>query len=318
MTPEARARVHFQQGVEAVQHGELTRAAEQFEAAQALRPNPVVLYNLGQTYSALGRPVEAEKALRSYLTTEPRPTDPQRIKAVEDLIAFNVRRIGSVVVDLTPPDATLEVDGSTVLPTPPGRIRLAAGRHVFVATKPEYEPAIANVDVSAGVEIHARLELAPSPASAAAPAAMMPPTTTGAVTKPEVPAVDPAASPPPPQGKSTRYVLALGAIGVGGAAIVASAVFALEANWLNHASNRDGHCDDTGCDPEGMHLREAAKRNGNWATGLFVSGAVVGAVGVTLYLLEPRPEPRHAKAALPRSNMAVRLGPTDVTVAVRF
>jgi len=70
-----------------------------------------------------------------------------------------------------------------------------------------------------------------------------------------VPVVDPAASPPPPQEKSTRYVLALGAIGVGGAAIVASAVFALEANWLNHASNRDGHCDDTGCDPEGMDMQ---------------------------------------------------------------
>src|SRR3954462_1207204 len=157
MTPEARARVHFQQGVEAVQRGELTRGAEHFEEAQALSPNPVVLYNLGQTYSALGRPVQAEAALRSYLGSEPRPTDTKRIKAVEDLIAFNVRRIGSVLVELTPADATLEVDGSPVLLTPPGRIRLAAGRHVFVATKPEYEPAIANLDVSAGAEIHAQL-----------------------------------------------------------------------------------------------------------------------------------------------------------------
>ena len=318
MTPEARARVHFQQGVEAVQRGELTRAAEQFEAAQALSPNPVVLYNLGQTYSALGRPVEAEAALRSYVTSERRPTDPKRLKAVEDLIAFNVRRIGSVLVELTPADAKLEVDGSPVLLTPPGRIRLAAGRHVFVATKSGYEPAIANSDVSAGAEVRTQLELEPSP-SRAAESAAVPPAAGAAVAPPKAP----ASNPPQPssvrsQEKSTRHVLSLGAMGVGGAAIVASAVFAFEANRLNHASNRDGHCDDSGCDPEGMQLREAAKRNGNWATGLFVSGAVVGAAGLTLYLLEPSSEPSPAKAQLRSSNLAVHVGPTDIAVAVQF
>jgi hypothetical protein len=106
-------------------------------------------------------------------------------------------------------------------------------------------------------------------------------------------------------------------MGVGGAAIVASAVFAIEANRLNNESNRDGHCDQSGCDPEGMHLRDAARRNGNWASGLFVSGAVVGAFGLTLYLLEPSSEPTQPKRAA-RSNLSVRLGAADIAVDIRF
>jgi tetratricopeptide (TPR) repeat protein len=318
-TPEARARVHFQQGVEAVQRGELTRATEHFEAAQALSPNPVVLYNLGQTYSALGRPVEAEAALQRYLASEPRPTDPKRIKAVEDLIAFNERRIGSVLVELTPADATLEVDGSKVVLPPPRRIRLAAGRHVLVANKPDFKPAIANVDVSAGAEARTQLELEPLPAPGSEPTSAEPSAAGAAVARADVP----APAPPPPaatasQGKSTRHIVSLVTMGAGGAAIVASAVFAFEANRLNHASNRDGHCDDSGCDPEGYHLREAAKRNGNWATGLLVSGAVVGALGLTLFLLEPAAAPSRPNVALRRSNLALHVGATDIAINFRF
>jgi hypothetical protein len=300
---EARAHALFQQGIEAVQRGELTQAAERFEAAQALSPNPIVLYNLGQTYSALGWPVQAENALRLYLASNAAATDPKRIAEVEELLEFNVRRIGAVVVELVPKDAALEVDGSPLALTPSGRIRLAAGRHVLVATRTNYKPTFANVDVLPSQEIRTRLELEPLPAQrAVAPA---PPATEPSLPGSETGSGDSAPhsehAPPTSPGMSTQRVLGLTMAGAGGVAIALGTIFGLETIRLKNASNRDNHCDGTGCDSEGLRLRSAAVHDGHWATGLFIGGAVAVAVGLTLYFLDAAPPPSRAASSFGHS-----------------
>jgi len=317
---EASARAHFEQGVEAVQHGELTRAAEQFEAAQKLSPNPVVLYNLGQTYTALGRPVEAERALRSYLSAELRPTEPARVKEVEELIEFNARRVGTVVVELDPADAMLQIDGSSAELTAPGRVRLAGGRHVLVATRAAHQPAIANVDVAAGVELRVALVLEPlAPTGAGAPSSRVPTDKSTAASPTEAAArASSHAQDTPPAGLSTQRIVGVTALGVGGLAVVVSAVFALEASGLNRASKRDGHCDGSGCDPTGLPLRAAAVRDGNWATGWLVGGAVMGAVGLALYWLAPTGPPVKKSAARRLSKGADETRLADLTLELHF
>ncbi len=313
---EERARTQFQEGIDAVQRGELSEAAEHFEAAQALSPNPIVLYNLGQTYSALGLPVEAERALRLYLLTEPLPTDATRVAEVEALIDFNARRIGTLVVELVPPDARLEVNGSPADLTLSGSLRLAAGRHVLVATRADSKPSIANVNVVAGGEIHARLELEPLSANGAVNARPAPPTSSSPVPT----RADSRSSwkSETPTGVSTRGVVGLSLSGVGGAALVAGAIFSLEANRLNRASKRDDHCDDSGCDAEGLRLRAAALRDGNWATGCLLGGAVALGAGLTLYLIESSESRTKQSAALSVTTGRDRGRFPEVTLHVRF
>jgi hypothetical protein len=319
LATEARAAAVFQRGIEAAERGDLTRAASEFEAAQALSPNPVVLYNLGQTYTALGWPVQAERALRLYLEGEPPPTDSQRIEEVKRLIEFNLRRIGTLLVELVPADAELEVDGVPLALTPPGKVRLAVGRHVLVATLAGREPRIANVDVFAGQEVRVVLELEPpreNPAGAPVPVQAEGTTqrgTQGPAASAEL--LDPAE--PEGQGMSTQRAVGLALTGAGGVAFVVGAVLGFETIRLKNESNQNHHCDASGCDEEGMRLRSVAVNDGKWATGMFIGGAVAVAAGLALYFLDGGGA-RSPSAAFGSSANVQAVRPGRLDLAVEF
>jgi tetratricopeptide (TPR) repeat protein len=63
----ALARRRYDEGLAAVDRGDLEEALAAFQEAYRLRPHPLVLYNVGQAYAALGRPREAVEALERYL-----------------------------------------------------------------------------------------------------------------------------------------------------------------------------------------------------------------------------------------------------------
>jgi hypothetical protein len=308
VTPPARAeespsalnaRAHFQNGIDAVQRGDLARAAREFEAAQALSPNPVVLYNLGATYSALGLPVQAEQALQQYLDQPHEPNDPQRPEEAQRLLAFNRQRIGAAVIDVVPADSTLQVDGLPVTLAASRRVRLAAGRHVVVATHAGYKPAIANLDVLARAEIPLALALEPEVrAEVAPPLHDEPPPRTAAVQPGPLPRASERTQ------VSKTGVIALTVAGAGGAAMIASFFVGLRVKSLKDDSNR-GHCDARGCDAEGLELRHVALSDGHWATGLFIGGTAAVTAGLTVYLLRGR-EPAGPLTAL---RVSPQLGP---------
>src|SRR6478609_5613259 len=62
------ARALFQAGLSHAQQGDLLTALAEFEEAYRAQPHFSVLYNIAQTRSALGRPVEANEAFRRYLS----------------------------------------------------------------------------------------------------------------------------------------------------------------------------------------------------------------------------------------------------------
>jgi hypothetical protein len=298
VAPDAHA--HFQNGIDAVQRGDFQRAAREFEAAEALSPNPVVLYNLGAAYSALGLPVQAEQALQQYLDQPPQADDPERPEEAKRLLEFNRQRIGAALIDVVPADTALQVDGLPVTLPASGRVRLAAGRHVVVATHAGYKPTIVNVDVVARAEVPLALALEPEVrAEVAAPLHGEPPPPTSVAVQP---------GPIPRASERTRVsktgVIALTVAGVGGAAMVASFFVGLRVESLKADSNR-GHCDARGCDAEGLELRRVAMSDGNWATGLFIGGAVAAAAGLTVYFLRGR-EPASSLTAL---RVSPELGP---------
>ncbi|HEX6764511.1 MAG TPA: PEGA domain-containing protein, partial [Polyangiaceae bacterium] len=159
------ARDHFERGVAASREGNLESALEHFEKAYAQSPNPIVLYNLGQTYSGLGRAAEATRALRRYIEGDNPPANAKRRAEVEELLRFNERRVGSLVVTLDPADSGLEVDGAPVDRDTSGKIVLTAGRHVVTAEHAGHRPAMRSIDLHAGEEIS--VQLSPEPLHAA-------------------------------------------------------------------------------------------------------------------------------------------------------
>lgn len=59
--------------------------------------------------------------------------------------------------------------------------------------------------------------------------------------------------------------------------------FGLVASSKHHASRRDGHCDETGCDAKGMELENAAISAARVSTWCVIGGSVVAVGGVALY-----------------------------------
>jgi tetratricopeptide (TPR) repeat protein len=267
------AHERFQRGVEAAQRGELAQAAAEFEAAYALSPKPVVLYNLGQTQSALGRPVKAVQSLRRYLASEP-SVDPERRREIEALIHTNELSIGVVELEVVPPDARVDVDAEPAT-LDGGKLPLAAGRHVIVGTLYGYAPAVLTLDVDAGAVSHERLELRSLTPPLAAPAHVD-------VGKPPRQALELERPRPEPHDRArTQSILALGTAGLGVVALGLGTAFALSAHDLSNAAQAGGHCDARGCDDVGYPLNHSAHRRAAWATGLLISGGALLVGGVS-------------------------------------
>jgi tetratricopeptide (TPR) repeat protein len=84
----AEARRHFQAGTRLYSQGRFPEALTEFAAANRLKPDPVLLYDLGQTHRALGHPREALSYYRAYVEAAPYAVNHDevvgKIKSVED------------------------------------------------------------------------------------------------------------------------------------------------------------------------------------------------------------------------------------------
>jgi hypothetical protein len=122
----------------------------------------------------------------------------------------------------------------------------------------------------------------------------------------------PRVTPPPPvetaQGDSSvalkRASLALAAGGLVGLGL--GTAFALSAKSKKDESNADGHCDDTGCDPRGVELRNDALSTARVSTWSFVAGGALAAASITVYLeaLRSPSEKKHAAKARAHVSLA--------------
>ena len=65
----AEARRHFAAGTRLYAQGRFTEALREFEAANRIKPDPALLYDLGQTHRALGHTEEALSHWRAYVDT---------------------------------------------------------------------------------------------------------------------------------------------------------------------------------------------------------------------------------------------------------
>ncbi len=159
--PAPSAREHFARGVDLARAGEFDAAATEFDEAYRMSPNYAVLYNLGQAYVALGKPVEAVAAFETYLISGGAKVEPRRRQEVEDLVALNKKRIGYVSFAVDPVGSEIFVDGRSIAArSTNGPVGFVVGVHGVTVDVPGYAPYIGHVDVEAGkdAELHIRLE----------------------------------------------------------------------------------------------------------------------------------------------------------------
>jgi tetratricopeptide (TPR) repeat protein len=84
----AEARRHFENGTRLYANGQMVDALSEFEQAQALKPDPALLYDLAQTHRSLGHDATALTFYRAFL--EQAPYTPNReevqgkIKIIEE------------------------------------------------------------------------------------------------------------------------------------------------------------------------------------------------------------------------------------------
>ncbi len=74
-TPKARALELFEQSARAYREGRFQDAIDLLLEARRVKPEPVLLYNLGRAYEAIGKPTEAADAYAAYLAEDPRAED---------------------------------------------------------------------------------------------------------------------------------------------------------------------------------------------------------------------------------------------------
>ena len=155
----AEAARHFRRGIELFDQGAFAAAVVEFKRAHETKPHASVLYNLGQAYVALGKPVEAVEALQRYLSDPTTRLAPAKRKQIEEQLRVQRSRTGTIRIDLTPPDAVVTVDGELqgVGPLPP--LRLSVGLHNVAAAKPGFEPAERSLTVIGGDELSLALTL---------------------------------------------------------------------------------------------------------------------------------------------------------------
>ncbi len=111
------------------------------ERSNRLRPLPVVTYNLALAYRGLGRYVAAVEAFERYLRAPDPSAPPERLAAIRDELAELRGRVVTVTASVSPPDASLTLDGRPAATPAPGEsLTLDPGPHVFVWTAPDHRP----------------------------------------------------------------------------------------------------------------------------------------------------------------------------------
>jgi len=150
-TPADSARAHFERGYALTQSGAFERALDEFKLAYAASPNSSVLFNLGQTYGALGRAVEAEHTLQRYLEASGSNIDAEQRRRTIELIERYRRRIGRIALTGLPSGAVVSLDGEELGTAPlQAPLESSTGRHAVSIRALGYQPLVRAVDVKAG------------------------------------------------------------------------------------------------------------------------------------------------------------------------
>jgi len=161
-TARTEARNHYQHGLALVDQSQFEQALDEFRSAYGASPQFAVLYNIGQTCIALGRPVDAVSALEQYLDEGKLEIPPERREQVEKQLTTLRAKTAELLVITLAPGAAIELDGRELGRTPlPAPVRVAAGEHVVSARAEDGTKLSRSVKLQAGDLLELRLDPPP-------------------------------------------------------------------------------------------------------------------------------------------------------------
>jgi hypothetical protein len=155
---KADAAERFERGLKLFDSGDNSGALAEFKRIYEIIPNPLVLYNIGLVYAAMGRPVDAVDALGPALKGG--GLSPAEQSRGQQVLTDQTARIARLFVTTTPEGARIEIDNVEVSKTPlSAPLRLAEGTHVIGAIAEGYAPARKEVVVAGNTSTNLHLDL---------------------------------------------------------------------------------------------------------------------------------------------------------------
>jgi hypothetical protein len=192
------AKRHYEEGTKAFNLGEYPRAIAEFKAAYNAKPDPLLLYNIGQSFRLGGDAAQAlffyKSFLRNMANAPNRKEVEGRIRTLEKLVEEQKNQPPAVAAAAAP--AAARKEEPPPVPAPPAP--------VLGAPSPPAPSQPAGSPVVTPISAPAEKNLEPSPAGSPPPFVPLPPTTT---TSPvPVAQVDLALGHPPPETAAPRPI----------------------------------------------------------------------------------------------------------------
>ncbi len=269
---EEGAKAALAKGQEAYRNGDYAGAAQAFAESNQLAPSPTAKYWHAMALDLQGLAAEAVAAFGELFST------PGHEALGEDLLTPARKRFellekipATVLLQVTPASAMVEVDGVAQQGSAPFTLKLAAGKHQLKVSQEGFEPLTTELDVSPAQSVEQAVELVPLPA--APPPVVEPPPV---ATAPEPPA------PAEPRSKVPAYVT----LGVAGVSAALGTVFGLQA--LSAKSDFED-------DPTASNA-DAVERNALIADMAWGIALTLGITGVVLLTTDEPAPTEQAKA----------------------
>jgi hypothetical protein len=153
-------KLHMENGVKLFHDGNFAAALAEFQAAYDARPSANPLVNVALCEKGLFRYKKAIAALEKAIAQHGDTMDPGDKKAAEDAIREMRALLGTVTITVTPPDATLIVDGEEQPAGAPGKpIQLGPGEHKISARAQGFTPGTQTVMVASGQKHEVQIAL---------------------------------------------------------------------------------------------------------------------------------------------------------------
>jgi hypothetical protein len=296
------ARKHFERAMELIDEGQMAQAVVELQRCYSIQPHHTVLYNLGQAYVTMGKPVEAVTSLERYLAEGGSAISADRRREVEQEIIRQKGRIAVLEIRGVPSGGMIRVDGKEVGAAPlPEPIRLGMGNHVVAAAAEGFRSAEQTV-VLVGEDLKAvDLNLVRLPPPKVEPAPPAPPTYSPVPPPQPSPAPPPVVQAPAPlavvaepsqpgSGLRTAGVVVglAGVLGLAGGAVCAYQ----SKSWRDKALSQWKAYRDQ----DARAAQTTARGYATWANVGFIAGGGLVATGVILYLAAPSENPDEKRA----------------------
>ncbi len=258
----------------------LEEAKALLEQAYAIRPNPGVLAVLGQVEFELGSFARAAGHLTESLLTMEHPVPIKR--KLEEMLNRATERVATIVVDVSPPDASVSVDATDGAPGTAvvrgSQLFVEPGVHELRVEKAGFLLHTQRLETRAGGAYPVTVTLEPSPPP--------PPVHVVKLTPPPTPA--PPAPDPPPPSKRVPTVVALSGGGLTAALLGTGLAFHLSgrssARDAEQLAERVGDCSgESSADCERLDDL-LAERNSDYRTAKILYGVSAGTALLTTVL----------------------------------